>query len=156
MITGDPPRTMNLRRARLTGAVLVQAYIAADLADADLSQVNAAYARFNQTCFAGTDLSGARMYEASCVKTEFTGARTNGCRVLLGERGQGAGRGPWSSAACTTRSMSWGCCSGRSLANPPNGGTGCGSATQSSPRLPRRWLAEVRGRGGHNNGGGRS
>ena len=99
MITGDPPRTMNLRRARLTGAVLVQAYIAADLADADLSQVNAAYARFNQTCFAGTDLSGARMYEASCVKTEFTGARTDGlhgplladrCRGLAESLGSGA------------------------------------------------------------------
>jgi uncharacterized protein YjbI with pentapeptide repeats len=58
--------------------VLVQAYLAAELAGADLGGAQLAYARLNQCSLKGADLSGAALYEASMVKTDCTGARVAG------------------------------------------------------------------------------
>lgn len=78
IITGDPPRAMDLTSARLAGAVLVQAYLAADLTGADLSGAQLAYARLNQCSLKGADLSGAALYEASMVETDCTDAKVAG------------------------------------------------------------------------------
>ena len=43
MLTGDPPKAMSLRQARLQNTVLVQAYLAANLCEADLTGAAAAY-----------------------------------------------------------------------------------------------------------------
>lgn len=75
MITGDPPVAMSLVGVNAKGAVLVQAYIAADLTSASLCNARCAYARFNQSSFRNADLAGAGFYEASMVKTDFSGAR---------------------------------------------------------------------------------
>jgi uncharacterized protein YjbI with pentapeptide repeats len=74
MITGDPPAAMDLSGAVLHDAVLVQAYVAANLTGADLVNVRGAYARVNQSILAGTDLRGAQLFEVCAVKTDFTGA----------------------------------------------------------------------------------
>jgi uncharacterized protein YjbI with pentapeptide repeats len=74
MLIGDPPRAMSMRRADLRGANLVQSQIAADLSDAKLVGVHAAYARLNQSVLCGADLRGISLYDASLVKTDFTGA----------------------------------------------------------------------------------
>ncbi|MEU8678115.1 pentapeptide repeat-containing protein [Streptomyces sp. NPDC048560] len=68
MITGDPPRGMCLAEASLAGAILVQAYIAADLSSADLREVNAAYSRFSQSDLTGADLTGAALFQSTWVK----------------------------------------------------------------------------------------
>ena len=80
MITGDPPRTMVLRRAKLGDAVLVQAYVAADLTEADLSNAKLAYGRLNQSDFTRTRLSGASVYGGSLVKANLRGAAVDGLR----------------------------------------------------------------------------
>ena len=74
-LTGDPPRSMAMAGADLSGAVLVQAYVAADLTGADLTGARCAYARLNQCILRGADLSGVALYEASMVKTDCTDAR---------------------------------------------------------------------------------
>lgn len=74
MITGDPPATMDLQGAKLTNAVLVQAYLAANLSAADLRNVGLAYGRLNQAKLAGADLRGSQLFECSLVKTDFTNA----------------------------------------------------------------------------------
>jgi uncharacterized protein YjbI with pentapeptide repeats len=74
MITGDPPRAMSLVRARLDAANLIQSYLAADLSGADLRNAQGAYARLNQCCLSQADLSGVNIFQASLVKTDFTGA----------------------------------------------------------------------------------
>lgn len=78
MLTGDPPAAMSLVRASLNGANLVQAYIAADCSHGDWRGAKCAYARLNQATFRRADLSGAGLYEASLVKTNFTDARLVG------------------------------------------------------------------------------
>jgi uncharacterized protein YjbI with pentapeptide repeats len=75
MLTGDPPRAMSMCRADLSGANLVQSHIAADLSDAKLVGVHAAYARLNQSVLCGADLRGISLFDASLVKTDFSGAR---------------------------------------------------------------------------------
>jgi uncharacterized protein YjbI with pentapeptide repeats len=74
MLTGDPPRAMSMRGADLRGANLVQSHIAADLSGANLVAVHAAYARLNQSVLCGADLRGISLYDASLVKTDFSGA----------------------------------------------------------------------------------
>jgi uncharacterized protein YjbI with pentapeptide repeats len=81
MLTGDPPAAMSLVRASLNGANLVQAYIAADCTGGDWRGAKCAYARLNQAMFRRTDLSGAGLYEASLVKTNFTDARLVGVQA---------------------------------------------------------------------------
>jgi uncharacterized protein YjbI with pentapeptide repeats len=73
-ITGDPPRSMSLRGADLQGATIVQANIAADLSEACLVGVHASYVRLNQSILASSDLRGIALFDASLVKTDFTGA----------------------------------------------------------------------------------
>ncbi|MEU6190255.1 FAD-dependent oxidoreductase [Nocardia sp. NPDC047038] len=80
MITGDPPNAMSLRGARMQNAVLVQAYVAADLSDADLTNVNAAYSRFSQSCLERAILDGANMFQSAWVKASFTDASLAGIR----------------------------------------------------------------------------
>jgi uncharacterized protein YjbI with pentapeptide repeats len=75
MLTGDPPRAMSLRDADLEGANLVQSHIAADLSGANLVAVHAAYARLNQSVLRNADLRGISLFDASLVKTDFSGAR---------------------------------------------------------------------------------
>jgi uncharacterized protein YjbI with pentapeptide repeats len=75
MLTGDPPRAMSLRGADLCGANLVQSHIAADLSGANLVGVHAAYARLNQSVLHDADLRGISLFDASLVKTDFSGAR---------------------------------------------------------------------------------
>lgn len=75
MLTGDPPRAMSLRDADLQGANLVQSHIAADLSRANLVAVHAAYARLNQSVLRDADLRGISLFDASLVKTDFSGAR---------------------------------------------------------------------------------
>jgi len=74
MLTGDPPRAMSLRGAKLNNAVLTQSYIAADLEGASLRGAIAAYARLNQCSLQNADLSGVNAFEASMVKVDVTGA----------------------------------------------------------------------------------
>jgi hypothetical protein len=80
MLTGDPPRAMSLRGADLCGANLVQSHIAADLSGSSLVGVHAAYARLNQSVLCQADLRGISLFDASLVKTDFTGARLSGLR----------------------------------------------------------------------------
>lgn len=75
MLTGDPPRSMSLRRANLHAANIVQAYIAADLEGAELSHVVGAYARLNQSFLRDANLQGAGFFGASFIKTDFRGAK---------------------------------------------------------------------------------
>jgi uncharacterized protein YjbI with pentapeptide repeats len=75
LLTGDPPAAMSLRRADLRDANLVQSHIAADLSDAKLVGAHAAYARLNQSILCGADLRGISLFDASLVKTDFSGAR---------------------------------------------------------------------------------
>jgi uncharacterized protein YjbI with pentapeptide repeats len=75
LLTGDPPRAMSLRRANLQGANLVQSHIAADLSGANLAGAHAAYARLNQSILCDADLRGISLFDASLVKTDFSGAR---------------------------------------------------------------------------------
>ena len=81
MLTGDPPKGMNLQGANLENATLVQAYIAADLRHARLVGVNAAYSRFNQSDLSEANLDGAGMYESTWVKVAVTGASIAGLRA---------------------------------------------------------------------------
>lgn len=74
MLTGDPPKAMSLRQARLQNTVLVQAYLAANLCEADLTGAAAAYSRFSQSCLDGAILDGAGMHESTWVKASFVGA----------------------------------------------------------------------------------
>jgi uncharacterized protein YjbI with pentapeptide repeats len=74
MLTGDPPRAMSLRGADLRNANLVQSHIAADLSDATLAGAHAAYARLNQSILCDADLHGISLFDASLVKTDFSGA----------------------------------------------------------------------------------
>ena len=78
MFTGDPPRAMCMREVDLRDAILVQAYITADLREANLRGANCTYARLNQCNMRAADLSGVSIYEASLVKTDFTDARLVG------------------------------------------------------------------------------
>ncbi|MEO1337203.1 MAG: pentapeptide repeat-containing protein, partial [Myxococcota bacterium] len=80
MITGDPPRTMMLTGARLSHAVLVQSYIAANLQHADLTHAKLAYARLNQSDLSGAKMEGASIYGGSLVKTDMTGTSVKGLR----------------------------------------------------------------------------
>lgn len=75
MFTGDPPRAMSLRGADLRGANLVQAHLAADLTESCLVGAHASYARLNQSTLCDTDLRGISLFDASMVKTDFTGAQ---------------------------------------------------------------------------------
>ena len=87
MLTGDPPPSMKLAGARLTSAVLVQAYVTADLTGADLANVRGAYSRFNQSIMTRANLSGAQLFEASLIKTDFRDARLVGISPpLLADR----------------------------------------------------------------------
>lgn len=70
MITGDPPSGMTMAEVDLSGAILVQAYVAADLTGAVLRGVNAAYSRFSQSDLRGADLTGAAMYQSTWVKVK--------------------------------------------------------------------------------------
>lgn len=74
-ITGDPPKSMSLRKSNLQNANLVQAYVAADMTCANLRGANLVYSRVNQSSFSHTDLGGVNLYEASAVKVDFTGAK---------------------------------------------------------------------------------
>jgi uncharacterized protein YjbI with pentapeptide repeats len=80
MITGDPPKSMSLRGVNLEGANFVQAYIAADLSQANLRSVNFVYARINQSLFNESVLFGVNMYQSSMVKTDFRGAQIVGIK----------------------------------------------------------------------------
>ena len=75
MITGDPPSSMAMTNVDLSGAILVQAYLAADLTGAVLRGVNAAYSRFSQSDLHGADLTGAAMYQSTWVKVKCDGMR---------------------------------------------------------------------------------
>lgn len=87
MLTGDPPTSMKLTGVRMGGAVIVQAYITADLTGADLRNVRGAYVRLNQTVLALADVSGAQLFEASLVKTDLRGATMNAVAApLLADR----------------------------------------------------------------------
>ena len=90
MLTGDPPRAMSLARADLEGAVLVQAYLAADLSGARLARAHGAYARLNQCILRGADLSGTGLYEASLVKTDCADARVTALEApIFADRASG-------------------------------------------------------------------
>ncbi len=78
MITGDPPVSMDLRGTRFTNAVLVQAYLAANLEGATLHNVRLAYGRLNQARLARADLRGAHLFQCTLVKTDFTEAELAG------------------------------------------------------------------------------
>jgi uncharacterized protein YjbI with pentapeptide repeats len=87
VLTGDPPQAMSLRRADLENANIVQCLIAADLSDANLAGAHAAYARLNQSILCNADLRGISLYEASLVKTDFSGARFSVlCPPFLADR----------------------------------------------------------------------
>lgn len=78
MLTGDPPQGMNLCSANLESAVLAQAYVSADLREANLRNANGVYARFNQSDLTGADLAGLNAYQASMVKTLLANASLQG------------------------------------------------------------------------------
>jgi uncharacterized protein YjbI with pentapeptide repeats len=80
---GDPPASACLAGARLDGANLTQAYLAADFTAASIRQAWATYARVNQSVFADADLRGTSLFHASAVKTDFTGARLGGQRGAI-------------------------------------------------------------------------
>ena len=69
-----------LRGADLQGANLVQSHIAADLTSAKLVGVHAAYARLNQSVLRDADLRGISLFDASLVKTDFSGAHLSELR----------------------------------------------------------------------------
>lgn len=81
MITGDPPSGMAMTNVDLSGAILVQAYVAADLTGAVLRGVNAAYSRFSQSDLHDADLTGAAMYQSTWVKVKCEAMRA---RALTG------------------------------------------------------------------------
>ena len=83
VVVGDPPPSACLVGAKLDGANLTQAYLAADFTNASVSGGWATYARVNQSIFANADLAGTSLFHASAVKTDFTGARLDGQRGLL-------------------------------------------------------------------------
>ena len=74
MFTGDPPMSMRMTGACFEDANLVQAYIAADMTDASLVNVKASYIRLNQSLLRNANLLGMQLFDASVVKTDFTGA----------------------------------------------------------------------------------
>jgi uncharacterized protein YjbI with pentapeptide repeats len=78
MITGDPPVTMDLQGCRMPNAVLVQAYLAANLNGTELNNVRLAYGRLNQSTLRGADLRGAHLFQCTAIKTDFTAARLAG------------------------------------------------------------------------------
>lgn len=80
MLTGDPPMSMSMCRVNLQGANLVQAYVAADLSSANLRGANCVYGRLNQAVLRNADLSGVNFYQASLIKTDFTGAKAIGLK----------------------------------------------------------------------------
>ncbi|MDA9391774.1 hypothetical protein CO683_40145 [Bradyrhizobium ottawaense] len=75
MITGDPPQSMALNHVNLEGANLVQSYIAAGMSDSNLEATRAAYVRMNQSSLINANLSGMSPFQASFVKTDFSGAK---------------------------------------------------------------------------------
>jgi uncharacterized protein YjbI with pentapeptide repeats len=81
MITGDPPGSMRLRNAVLTGANLTQAYIAADLTTANLQGATAVYCRFNQAILRQANLAGMNLFQGSLIKTDLTDSRMDGVRA---------------------------------------------------------------------------
>lgn len=81
MLTGDPPRAMNLRAANFENAVLVQAYFAADLREARLTGANCAYSRFSQSDLGAARLDGTNMYQSTWVKVNLVGASLSGVRA---------------------------------------------------------------------------
>jgi uncharacterized protein YjbI with pentapeptide repeats len=78
MLTGDPPQVMCLAGANLAAAVIVQAYLCADLRGADLRGISGAYARLNQSWLDDARLEGARLFQASLVKTHLHRAALQG------------------------------------------------------------------------------
>jgi uncharacterized protein YjbI with pentapeptide repeats len=78
MITGDPPKSMILCCADLTGANLIQAYVTADLSGATLNGANLVYSRLNQSVLAGSALRGCSAYHASMIKVDFSNADIKG------------------------------------------------------------------------------
>lgn len=77
MLTGDPPKAMNMQGVILEDANLVQAYIAADLSGASLENANCVYSRLNQSQLDETNLVGVNLYGSSLIKTSFINARIN-------------------------------------------------------------------------------
>jgi uncharacterized protein YjbI with pentapeptide repeats len=77
-ISGDPPKGMSLRGARLENANLVQAYVAADLTGAELINTLLTYARLNQSVLKNSIIRGGNYYEASFIKVDFTGGVFSG------------------------------------------------------------------------------
>jgi uncharacterized protein YjbI with pentapeptide repeats len=75
MLTGDPPSAANLRAASFNEAVLVQAYVCADLTGAALRNAQLGYARFNQSILNEADLRGSSFQFASFVKVALNMAR---------------------------------------------------------------------------------
>ncbi|MDA9391573.1 hypothetical protein WN73_13165 [Bradyrhizobium sp. CCBAU 45394] len=75
MITGDPPQSMALDHANLEGSNLVQAYLAAGIADSNLEAARVAYVRMNQSSLRDANLSGISPFQASFVKVDFSGAK---------------------------------------------------------------------------------
>lgn len=91
-LTGDPPRAMSLRGARLDEANVVQAYVAADLTTCSLRGANLTYARLNQSILEGADLAGVGLYEACLVKVDVTDASLAGVRApFFADRCRGLG-----------------------------------------------------------------
>jgi len=78
MITGDPPSGMKLKCANLEGAILVQAYVAADLAGTNLTGANCAYSRMSQSDLTGANLNGTNFFQSTWVKTNLTDASLAG------------------------------------------------------------------------------
>ncbi|MGA8808354.1 MAG: pentapeptide repeat-containing protein [Thermoanaerobaculia bacterium] len=74
-ISGEPPSATSLRGADLSDAILVQAYITADLTDAVLTNAKCSYSRLNQSLFVNSDFRGATLAGASLVKSNFTGSK---------------------------------------------------------------------------------
>jgi uncharacterized protein YjbI with pentapeptide repeats len=75
VLTGDPARAMCLKGVNLQEAILVQAYITADLQNANLRGARCTYARLNNCNMRGSDLSGIDIFEASLIKTDLTDAK---------------------------------------------------------------------------------
>jgi uncharacterized protein YjbI with pentapeptide repeats len=81
--TGDPVIGMRMDQVDMTGANLIQAYVAAAMPGAVLKGVNAAYSRFNQSDLRAADLKGATLFEASFVKTSLHDADLTAVRAPL-------------------------------------------------------------------------
>lgn len=78
VFSGEPPQSMSLRSVDASNVNFMQAYIVADLTEANLQSSKLSYARLNQSIMRRANLNGISSYEASLIKVDVSGANLSG------------------------------------------------------------------------------